>query len=357
MTSRIALALLLAACSKDEPEPAATAQQQPAAKLDKDELVTVATGTIETGPLISGTLEPANTANMIARLGGAVREIGPEIGQQVAKGTLLVKIDPGSLGAAAASGQAQVTSAKASADVAKREVDRTRALVEAGALPRRDLEQAQSRYVAAAAAVDQAAAALASASTQLADATVCAPFAGVVAKRGVTAGDVVAPGTLLYQIIDPSSLRLSASVPSDQFEGIEVGAKVSFSVRGVSERFAGTVARVAPAADTQTRQIPILVESKPSKGLLAGLYAEGRIATKSETGLIIPASALTDDRQPTVARIGASGAIERVPVELGLRDPLRDRVIVKRGLAEGDRIVIRANVAPPTGTKIEQPTS
>lgn len=352
----LALALLLAACSKDESPPASKTETPPA-KLASDELTTVQEGTIETGPLISGTLEPANTANMIARLGGAVREIGPEIGQRVPKGALLVKIDPGSLGAAAASGKAQVTSAKASADVAKREVERTRALVEAGALPRRDLEQAQSRYTAAVAAIDQATAALASTATQLGDATVRAPFDGVVAKRGVTAGDVVAPGTLLYQIIDPSSLRLSASVPADQFAGIEVGSKVTFSVRGISERFDGTVARVAPAADAQTRQIPILVESKPSKTLIAGLYAEGRISTKTEAGLVIPASALTDDRQPTVARISASGAIERVSVELGLRDPLRDRVIVKRGLEAGDRIVTRAAVAPAAGTKIELPKS
>jgi RND family efflux transporter MFP subunit len=348
--------LLLVGCSKDAAEPPA-AQPPPPAKLDKEELVTVTKGKVETGPLISGTLEPANTANMIARLGGAVRQIGPELGEHVSKGALLVKIDPGSLGAAAASGKAQVSSARASLDVAKREVDRTRALVEAGALPKRDLEQAESRYTAAQAAVDQAAAALAASATQLGDATVRAPFDGVVAKRGVAAGDVVAQGTLLYQIIDPSSLRFSANVPSDQLEGVVVGATVQFSVRGITEKFAGVVARVAPAADPQTRQIPILVESKPSKGLIAGLYAEGRVSTRAESGLIIPASALTDDRQPTVARVGANGVVERVPVELGIRDPLRDRVVVKKGLAEGDRIVLRANVAPPAGTPVQLPNS
>ena len=351
------LALVLcAACSKDAPEQPA-AQAPPPARLEKEELATVTRATIESGPLISGTLEPANTANMIARLGGSIREIGPEIGQRVTEGMVLVKIDPGSLGAAAASGKAQVASAKAALDVARREVERTRALVEAGALPRRDLEQAESRMTAARAAVDQAAATLAASRTQLADATVRAPFDGVVAKRAVTAGDVVAPGTLLYQIIDPSSLRFSANVPSDQLEGVVAGAKVEFTVRGVSEKFTGTVTRVAPAADPQTRQIPILVESKPARNLLAGLYAEGRIATRTETGLVIPASALTDDRQPTVARVGKDGAIERVPVKLGLRDALRDRVIVEKGLAEGDRIVVRANVAPPAGTKIQLPNS
>jgi membrane fusion protein (multidrug efflux system) len=358
--NRIWLATLLfaIACGREPPPPEATAAPQPA-RLDKEEVVTVERGTVEAGPLVSGTLEAANTANLIARLGGAVRQVGPELGQPVAKGALLAKIDPGPLGAAAASGKAQAASARAALDVARREVERTRALVEAGALPRRDLEQAESRLTAQQAAVDQAAAQLATSQEQLADATIRAPFAGVVAKRGVTTGDVVAPGALLYQVIDPSSLRLSASVPSDQLGALRLGAPVRFTVRGVPEKtFAGTITRIAPAADPATRQIPILVElPNPSRALLAGLYAEGRIAAASETGLVIPASAITGEREPAVLRISKTGTIERVPVTLGLRDPLRDRAIVTRGLAEGDRIVMRANVAPPAGTPIEIPTS
>ena len=63
-------------------------------------------------------------------------------------------------------------------------------------------------------------------------ATVRAPISGLVARRHVNRGDVVSSGTELYTIIDPSSMRLEASVPSEQLGAITIGATVNFQVRG-----------------------------------------------------------------------------------------------------------------------------
>src|SRR3954471_1503051 len=64
---------------------------QPATALQPGELVTVTQGTVATGPLIAGTLEAARGATLAAELGGTVREIGPELGERVTKGTVLVR--------------------------------------------------------------------------------------------------------------------------------------------------------------------------------------------------------------------------------------------------------------------------
>jgi RND family efflux transporter MFP subunit len=345
MRIAILLCVALTACRKDEPPAPA---RPPAAELPATEVVVAKRGTVEVGPQISGTLEPARSATVSARVGGTVRAIGPELGERVAAGALLARIDPGPLGAAAASAKAGVTSAQRARDVAQRELERARALVEAGAVPRREVEQAEARLAAQDAAIDQARAQLAAAAQQLGDTTVRAPIAGLVARRSVNTGDVVAPGGPLYQIIDPSSIRLAATVPSDQASAVAPGKRVRFTVRGRTEPIEGAITRVAPAVDPATRQVPILVEiPNTDLRLLSGLFAQGRIVAESASGLALPLSAIArsaDGKIATVQRL-ARGAIERVPVTLGLVDPLRDVAIVTAGLTEGDRVARRASAS------------
>lgn len=314
----------------------------------------VAPGTVSAGPLISGTLEASRGASLAAELGGTVLQVGPEIGDKVTKGTLLVRIDPSALGNAAASASAQVSAQRTQLQVARRELERTRHLVEVGAIARRELEDAESRIAGQEAALAGANAQSASAQQQLGNTMIKAPLDGVVSRRSVKVGDVVAPGAPLYQVIDPSSLRLEAAVPAVRVDKLVPGAAVEFRVRGYPDRaFGGTVSRVAPEADPQTRQIPILVDvPNPEGTLIAGLFAQGRLATESQTGLVIPTSAVDDATgHPSVLRVKGN-EIERVTIELGLADPMTDRVLVVRGLATGDRIVTRAVAAPAPGTRV-----
>ena len=164
------------------------------------------------------------------------------------------------------------------------------------------------------------------------------PFQGIVSKRTVNAGDVVSPGTELFTIIDPSSMRLEASVPSEDLRALRVGATVEFTVRGYDTPFQGRIERIAPQADATTRQVPIYV-AIPNVGgrLVAGLFAEGRVVSQSASGIVVPVNAVntTDASKPWVLRV-TDGKTERVNVTLGLRDPRTERVQVASGLNEGD---------------------
>jgi membrane fusion protein, multidrug efflux system len=347
------LALVAAfGCHREQPAP----PPPPAVQLAPADVIVVKNQTVESGPLVSGTLEAADSATVRAQLGGTIKKVGPELGQTVQKGALLAEIDARSLGDQASSARAQVAAAQAQLEVARREVERTRALVAAGAIARRELEAAESRATAQQAAVDQARAQLSTAAKQLGDATVRAPMAGAVAQRAVNTGDVVTPGATLYQIIDPSSVRLSASVPSDQIGALKVGLPVRFTVHGYPDQaFTGQVSRIAPSADPTTKQIAILVDlPNPEHQLLAGLYARARIAAQTATGVVVPLSAV-DSRSNPPAVLRVSGTtVERVEVKLGLRDLMRDEVVVS-GLRPGDRILARVTAAPPAGTHVVPP--
>jgi RND family efflux transporter MFP subunit len=166
---------------------------------------------------------------------------------------------------------------------------------------------------------------------------------------------VVVPGTELFRIIDPSSMRLEASVPSEDLSVLRIGADVEFTVRGYGRPFTGRIERIAPQADSTTRQVPIYV-AIPNVGgrLVAGLFAEGRVVSSSAKGLIVPINAVnTNEPEPWVLRV-RNGTTERVAVTLGLRDPRREEVQVASGLDDGDTLLRGAaqGISPGTPVKL-----
>jgi membrane fusion protein, multidrug efflux system len=360
---RIRLAVLiiaLAACNQGAKQAPQTTNEAPVIKLAPEDYIVVSRGELQTGPRISGTLQAANRAVVRAETQGSVVAIGPELGQLVKKGDLLARVEAKALGDVTTSARSGVTAAQAQYELAQREVQRTEALVKGGAIAQRELDRARSQLTAAQAGVTQAKAQLSSSQSQLGDATVRAPIAGVVSRRAVSAGDVVSPGAELYEIIEPSTMRLDASVASDDLSLIAPGKQVDFEVRGYpGQKFAGTISRVAPAADPVTRQIQVLVDiPNPGGKLVAGLYAEGRVSVEKREGLIVPLGAIdTSGDQPSVLRV-KNGVVERATVALGVRDERAEVVEVTNGLAVGDVLVLtRAlkNVAP--GAKVTVPAT
>jgi RND family efflux transporter MFP subunit len=189
---------------------------------------------------------------------------------------------------------------------------------------------------------------------QLDDAQIRAPFAGVVSIRSVSEGDVVQPGTALFSIVDPASMRFEASVPAAQLSQVNAGAPVTFTVSGYPDRrFSGRVARISPTVDPSTGQVRIVVSvPNASRNLVAGLFADGRIASERRTGMTTPYSAV-DLRglKPTVLRL-KGGVAERVEVALGVRDEDLERYEILSGVAIGDTLLIGAAQGITPGTVV-----
>jgi membrane fusion protein, multidrug efflux system len=340
------------------PAPAGNANEAPVIQLAAEDVVVVRRGTIATGPRVTGTLEARERAVVRAEVGGAVVDVGPELGEAVKKGDLLVRIEAKAAGETVRSAEAGVTSAQASLDLARREVERTEALVKGGALAQRELDRAKSAERTATAALAQARAGASGARVSFGDALMRSPITGVVAQRTVNRGDIATVGGLLYEIIVPSTMRLSASVSSEDLGAVALGKPVSFEVRGYpGQRFEGTIARIAPAADAATRQIPILVDlPNPGGKLIAGLYAEGRIAADEKQALLLPLAAIdTSGERPTVLRAN-NGIAERVAIATGLRDERNEMVEVTSGVGAGDIVILeRAARTIGAGVKVAPP--
>lgn len=328
-----------------------------AVSIGAESVHVVSLGTVQSGPVISGSLQPERKATVRAELAGAVLATSVEVGQRVRAGDLLGRIEDAAIGDARVSAQSAVRAAEAAADVARRQVDRVEALAAEGAVAERAVEDARAAALAAERQLADARTALAQADKLLGKTTLRAPIAGVVAERAVSAGDIVQPGMALFTVVDPASMELEASVPSEQLVHVRIGAAVEFRVNGYAQPFTGRVERISPLADPVTRQVRIFV-SIPNRGnrLVGGLFAEGRIASRESAGMIAPATAL----QPVTGRADVAevlrvrgGAVERVEVTVGLRDDRAEQVELLGGVAEGDTLLIGAARTITPGTPVQ----
>lgn len=350
----LALCLTLAACGGGEKEKAAQNQPPPEIVLGPEDAAVVVEGPISAGPSLSGTLQAREEATVRAQLGGTVLDTYAQPGERVRRGEVLARLDTAALSDSLTSARTAVTTARSQVALAEREAERQRALVAAGAVAARNVETAQQQTVAARAQLAQAQAQLAQAQEQLGNTRITAPFSGVVSEMPFSAGDVVQPGTALYTIIDPSSLELEASIPAERLEALHVGAPVTFTVNGLPGRdFTGRVARINPSVDPTTRQVRVYAEIPNDEGeLVAGLFAEGRIATQARNALTIPTNAVDSTMQRPAVLVVRQGKVRRVDVELGLRDEQEQRVEVRRGVQAGEVVLVGAAQAITPGTAV-----
>jgi len=348
-------AALMALTGCGKPAAVAGAQEEAAPVLiGLENLFIAETRPIQNGPVVSGTLSAERAATIRAEVAGTVVEAVVDEGQAVRSGQLLGRLNDDAIRDQVLSAQSGLRTATEALAVARRNADRSEKLARAGAVAERDLEQARWSVMNAEAGQADATARLAGAQKQLGFTQLRSPLTGVVSERHVNGGDNVSVGNPLFSVVDPSSLRLDAQVPVAALGRLTVGTPVGFSIDGYGDRsFEGKISRINPAVDPATRQVRITV-TLPNQGgrLVAGLFAQGRAAIESRTGLVVPGSAI--DRRgirPMVTRI-RGGVAERVEVVLGIEDQAIDRIEIASGLAAGDTVVIGSARGLQPGTRV-----
>ncbi len=345
--------LLAAACGKKDAPEAAAASTPTAQAIGPDNIAVARTDTLTSGPAISGALVADREARIRAEVSGAVLQTFVEAGQRVSEGTALARIDDAVVRDAALSARSAVAQATLAAEQAERELKRAQSLSAAGAIADRDVESAQRANLGAQAQLADAKARLASAEKALRNATIRAPFAGVVAERSVSPGDIVSPGAALFTVIDPRSLRVEASVPATALGDVRVGAPVTFTVNGADRTLLGKITRVAPMVNSQTKQVGIQASVPNSAGaLVAGLFVEGRVASQKRVGILVPEQAVDQTGIAANVMRVKGGKVEKVDVQIGLRDDAAELLEVTSGLAGGDTVLLGAARGISAGTMV-----
>lgn len=334
--------LALLGCS---PDPAATPAAQAAAAPT---LRTAAAEAVAWKPTeeLTGSLEPIASVQLGFDVPGRIDALLVDRGAAVKKGDPIARLD--SAVAQSQLAQAEAAHAGAAAQLAAGEAAfaRVKTLKEAGGVSEQQYADAEAGVRAGRAGVDQAAAAVRMARTNLGFHTLRAPIDGVVTNGPDNAGILVGAGTPLFLLEDLSVLQLKATAPESASwlkEGLD-----AIVLPGTPGAVGGTpakVVRVIPSLDPATRRIPVEVRvESPPPGLKAHAFARVKVeAAEPIDALAVPKGAVV--ARPDFSVIVQTGSdVRRVPVEVLAYEA--ERTIVRGiGLEPGATVV----VDPPNG--------
>lgn len=355
-----ALALALAACGDRAAVP--TAPGAPAGKaaptllLAPEDLQTLRSSSLASGPIVNGTLQPERRADLRAEVAAVVVQVLKENGQPVSTGELLVRLDDTAIRDSLTSAEAAERAASQAFDQAGRQVQRQKTLQGQGMTSMQALEDAEIRRNNAQSELVAARGRVVAARQQLRRTEVRAPFDGVVSDRQASVGDTAQIGKQLVKVIDPRSMRFEGLVSADRLKSLAVGQPVHFRVNGFGEaEFTGTLRRIDAAANATTRQVAVIVGfDDPSKApQVAGLFAEGTIEAGSAEVLMVAEAALVRAGEAVYAWRLDGNKLSKVALTLGPRDPRSGEYPVLTGLKPGDRILRQPGSTPVDGQAVE----
>jgi RND family efflux transporter MFP subunit len=299
----------------------------------------------------SGVTRAAKRADLAFSIGARLAARPAAVGQRVAAGTVLARLDDRELRhavTAAEAGLADVEARRAQADSVRRRVER---LFAASAATAEELEQVAAGAEALTAARDAAEARLGDARRLLGEAILTAPFAGVVTDVRHQPGEFVAPGHPVVMLSGSGALETEVRLPETVVVEIREGDRVRVELPLARIATAGSLERVGRAAGGGGLY-PVLVALDPTEGLLPGMTAEVELDLATGQTLAVPLTAVLNpggDR-PRVFRL-VGDTVEAVTVDI--LELLGDRVAVRAELAAGDEVVVTGHTSLVAGDRVE----
>jgi len=361
--------------------------------------VPVKTATVELGTLpvfVTGYGTVSGGANSEVSLAfpesGRIASVGVSVGQRVAAGETIARLDDrpfitqaAQARAALANAQAnyikasagarpqviaqtnaQLQAAKTQLSVAQATLSRQQELIGLGVAAQTDvdtakanlanarsqlrvLEQQQSAQIvpyapdvaAARAVVAQAQATLSSAQQNVAYASLQAPFDGVVVARLHNEGETVDPTTSVLQIARETGVVFTAQFSPDDAQRIHRGDAAMVSAQGTQDHAPGHVIGINPAQASDAKTIPVLIQlTGTNLAFGPGAYGSASIQVGTHRGLIIPSNAVVSEPTTGTTQVFRKDGDAYHPVPIAVVQQNGIRTMVARGeLRAGDSVV------------------
>jgi RND family efflux transporter MFP subunit len=293
-------------------------------------------------------------ATVAAQVGGEVTGLAADEGTPVTEGQVVVEIDPAKRELEVANARARTVQAEAQLAQAERDAARVEKLAAQGVASQARLDDARTGLDLARSAVAAARAELGLAQRARGDASVEAPFAGLVARRRVNVGEFVNAGAPLFDLVALDPVEVEFHLTEVDSARVAVGQRVEVRVASYpGDLFHAEVRVVSPTIDpqTRTRRVKALL-ANPDGRLLPGTFARVDLGVAERANVVmVPKEAVLQRADGSVLfRLSAADRVERVVVETGVFRG--DRVEVRSGVAAGDWIVVRGQTALADGSPV-----
>lgn len=319
---------------------------------------------------LDGTLQAEHESSLGFKVGGLLRRVAVEVGDEVRAGALLGQLDQAEAVAQSQAAEAQVRAAESSVALAEDGERRTLPLVQNGSFAEANGVQATRQRELAVAQLDSARAQRALAIAGVGNHTLVAPFSGTITQAPTGIGAVVAPGQPLFGLVDTSKLKLSTTVTENDANLLTEGADVHVATeRG---EIVGRVTAILSTLDARTRRVPVVAEfANTTKGgprLRAGAFVRAWVRAREAIPVLrVPHGVLRPGSQDEVLRVDPSTSkldLRRIVFSVEPDGSL----LVRNGIDASDQLVLDpipealagdlvsiAAVAPPSAAKEPSP--
>ncbi|MEO8010768.1 MAG: efflux RND transporter periplasmic adaptor subunit, partial [Dokdonella sp.] len=289
-------------------------------------------------------LQAEREATLVSEVPGTVLELLVEEGDTVRKGQVLARID-------AERSRLQLREAEADLQRRKNDLERGEKLLARHLIAANVHDQSTSEY-----AVRRAEVALARVSVDKSE--IRAPFDGVITRRWVKRGHLLAANGSVYDIADFTDLRADLRVPERDAVALASGQPVTFTVDALGTRtFTASVQRIAPVIDRASGTVMVTVRiDNRDRSLRPGLFARMDVTfLHVADAVLMPKSAVLGSRDAAFTFVVEGSTARRVPLRLGQESG--DRVQVLEGVETGALVVVTGQAALIDGALVEVLTS
>ncbi len=394
----LAMIVFAAGCTRKE-----ESEKEPAAPVRTAKVLRSTIKRIITARAI---LYPCDQAVIMPKISAPVRQFYVKRGDHVRKGQLLAQLENSDLAASAmeakgvadeaeasyhnttaavlpeeiAKARSEAQTAKEALDAARKLYESRKQLLEQGALPRRQVEeanvafvQARGQYEIAArhlenlekvgkdaglkqaqAQVDTAKARHRNTQVQLEYSRITSPLNGVITERPMYAGEMASPSTPLLTVMDISQVIARANVPAEQLRFLKVGDESEIVTADSSLQLRGKVTVISPALNANSTTAEVWIAA-PNPGEMLKPGASVQVSILAETvpnAVVIPPAAVlpSDEGIPKVLVIGSDSMAHERQIEIGIREP--DKVQVLKGLEQGEQVIVVGGLGLKDQTKV-----
>ena len=353
------LVLILAACSPE-------AGTETGVNTTVVESTEVRLGAVEQTLSLSGDVAAGRSVRIFSQVPDRLTEVRVDVGTRVESGQVLARVRDETLRAGLDQIEANLRAARTNLANLQDELARTRNLHEAGSVSTQALEGLETRVKGAQAQVEQLEAAREQARATLANATITAPFEGVVAERYLEAGDVAGPGVPVFRLVDMREVKILTHIPQERLGRVKQGLPVRVRISSFpGEVFHGEVVRVAPVLDQMTRMASTEIRvPNPGERLKPGMFADVAIVEAAQDeAVLVPLDAVMETYRFVAGAQGSSA----IPTEAVVFKVVGDHVVrltlpvglvgadvlqVTEGLSRGDSVVTVGKEQLTDGTRV-----
>ena len=274
---------------------------------------------------------------------GIVREILFTEGERVEKGAVLVKLDQTKF----AANLAQI---EANFKLAEANFERSKQLFGAKLISQQEFDQAAS-------AIQAAQANLEFTRRQLQDATIYAPFSGVMSSREISPGQLISRNTIVSWLIDADPVKVEFHMPERFLGQVNEKQQIEITVEAFPGRkFRGQVFFVSPYVDPVNRTALVKAAiPNPDHELKPGMFANLVLTlVVRENSTVIPETAVTQllTNEMAVVYVVENGVAQMRRIKTGVR--LVGAIEVVEGMKPGEKVIIEGlqKVAPGAPVRV-----